>query len=470
MDSGYTLNASYEYTDNQNRYLSALDYGNGDKVQYTYDTYGRLILETYEDGDTVAYTYDNNGALATVTDSATGRKTTYYYDFTDRLMKYTESGTNFYHSVGYEYDSLNNLTSLVEIINGVEHSTTYTYDDDNRISGATTGNIISSYAYDDYGRLEYSDTWVDGYDGVSKDYFYKNPAAGTTSTQIINYQADTPEFIVNYDMTYDDNGNLTSIETGSMYFTYVYDSANQLIRENNSEAEKTWVWNYDNAGNILSRTEYAYTTGELGEIVDTVVYSYTDPEWGDLLTAYDGKPITYDGIGNILTYDGWTFNWEHGRELASMSNGTTTWTYTYDANGMRTSRTNGTTTYNYIYNGSQLVQMTVGNNTLHFTYDASGAPVVVDWNGTLYYYVTSFQGDVQVIMNLAGEVVVQYVYDAWGNIVATDGELATTLGELNPLRYRGYVYDQDTGLYYLQSGYYSISWSKGINGWKICQH
>ena len=113
---------------------------------------------------------------------------------------------------------------------------------------------------------------------------------------------------------------------------------------------------------------------------------------------------------------------------------------------MRTSRTNGTTTYNYIYNGSQLVQMTVGNNTLHFTYDASGAPVVVDWNGTPYYYVTSFQGDVQVIMNLAGEVVVQYVYDAWGNIVATDGELATTLGELNPLRYRGYVYDPETGL------------------------
>ena len=105
-----------------------------------------------------------------------------------------------------------------------------------------------------------------------------------------------------------------------------------------------------NAGNITSRKEYARTYGEKGELLDTVVYTYGDSEWGDLLTAYDGKPITYDGIGNILTYDGWTFNWEHGRELSSMSNGTTTWTYTYDANGMRTKRTDGTTTYEYVYN------------------------------------------------------------------------------------------------------------------------
>ena len=94
--------ASYSYTD-RTHYLSSLDYGNGDSVDYTYDKQGRVTQETYEDGDTVSYKYDNSGALATVTDSATGRTTTYYYDFTDRLMKYVESGSSYNHSVGYTY-------------------------------------------------------------------------------------------------------------------------------------------------------------------------------------------------------------------------------------------------------------------------------------------------------------------------------------------------------------------------------
>ena len=91
--------------------------------------------------------------------------------------------------------------------------------------------------------------------------------------------------------------------------------------------------------------------------------------------------------------------------------------------------------------------------------------MIVVWNGTPYYYVTSFQGDVQLIMNLAGEIVVSYVYDAWGNIVDADGSLATTLGALNPLRYRGYVYDTETGLYYLQSRYYNPEWGRFINAY-----
>ena len=52
--------------------MSRLTYGNGDWVDYTYDTKGRLLTQGYEDGDTVTYVYDNSGALAKRTDSATG--------------------------------------------------------------------------------------------------------------------------------------------------------------------------------------------------------------------------------------------------------------------------------------------------------------------------------------------------------------------------------------------------------------
>ena len=118
--------------------------------------------------------------------------------------------------------------------------------------------------------------------------------------------------------------------------TYVYDSANQLIRENNQAGNFTHVWTYDDAGNILSRKEYAYTTGALGAPTDTVTYSYGDSNWGDKLTSYDGKTITYDGVGNPLSDGTWTYTWRHGRELSTMINGTITVRNSYNPDGIRT--------------------------------------------------------------------------------------------------------------------------------------
>lgn len=146
-----------------------------------------------------------------------------------------------------------------------------------------------------------------------------------------------------------------------------------------------------------------------------------------------------------------------------MTDGTTTWNYIYDANGMRTQRSNGTTAYNYVYNGGSLSQMTVGSNTLNFAYDASGIPMMVTYNGTNYYYIVNLQGDVKGIVDSTGTLIVYYTYDAWGKLLSITGTMASTLGTLNPLRYRGYVYDQETGYYYLQSRYYDPETGRFIN-------
>ncbi|MBE6990664.1 MAG: RHS repeat-associated core domain-containing protein, partial [Ruminococcaceae bacterium] len=58
---------------------------------------------------------------------------------------------------------------------------------------------------------------------------------------------------------------------------------------------------------------------------------------------------------------------------------------------------------------------------------------------------------------------VSYTYDAWGNLLSVTGDMADGLGALNPLRYRGYVYDTETGLYYLGSRYYNPAWGRFIN-------
>ena len=120
-------------------------------------------------------------------------------------------------------------------------------------------------------------------------------------------------------------------------------------------------------------------------------------------------------------------------------------------------------TYTYIYNGSQLTQMTfLTSEVFYFTYDPQGHPATVKWNNHLYHYVTNLQGDVIAILD-QGTVVVEYSYDAWGKVLSVTGSSASSIGVLNPLTYRGYVYDYETGLYYLQSRYYNPEWGRFLN-------
>ena len=129
------------------------------------------------------------------------------------------------------------------------------------------------------------------------------------------------------------------------------------------------------------------------------------------------------------------------------------------------------TEYEYIYTGAQLTQMIVTTTvddeaptteTLYFTYESSG-PMTVTYNGETYYYAANLQGDVVAILDDSGDAVVEYTYDAWGKHLTTTGDLATTLGAANPLTYRGYVYDTESTLYYLQSRYYDPEMGRFIN-------
>ncbi len=137
-------------------------------------------------------------------------------------------------------------------------------------------------------------------------------------------------------------------------------------------------------------------------------------------------------------------------------------TYGYNADGKRISKTANGTTYNYAYLGDQLTEMTWGSNKLHFTYDSIG-PASVTYNGNRYFYLKNAQGDVTGLVNASGTQVVSYTYDPWGAPMSVSGSMSATLGAVNPLRYRGYVYDTETGLYYLSSRYYNPVWGRFIN-------
>ena len=81
------------------------------------------------------------------------------------------------------------------------------------------------------------------------------------------------------------------------------------------------------------------------------------------------------------------------------------------------------------------------------------------YGSVYYYYITNLQGDVMSIVDGSGNVVASYEYDPYGNVI----EAAGILAEINPLRYRGYVYDSETDFYYCQSRYYDPQIGRFIN-------
>ena len=310
------------------------------------------------------------------------------------------------------------------------------------------------------------------------DWTYK-PGANGSATSLLSTYANGSDAKYNYD--YDANGNITKIWRGNTSFgnasekySYVYDSANQLVRENlyygsGNSSNATITYEYDIWGNLLNKKIYAYTVGTLGTARETVPYAYTNSAWKDQLTSYDGESITYDASGNPTNYLGAALVWE-GQRLKSYtpkdasSGRANSYVYSYDENGIRTRKTIGSTVTDYYYNGTLLmgtVKTTThsdGSTTtskLRFSYDADGKVVAVNYNGNYYYYLRNAQSDIVKLIDKTGATVVEYRYDSWGKLLSTSGSLASTLGKDNPFRYRGYVYDEETGFYYLQSRYYN---------------
>ena len=282
--------------------------------------------------------------------------------------------------------------------------------------------------------------------------------------------------------TYDNAGNITTIqENGVLKAAYTYDQFGQLVREDNAWADRTYLYHYDNGGNLAMVQECYYRTGTMHQtdLIQNISYTYGDattdgtPAWKDLLTSYNGTAITYDAIGNPLNWGTSITNmtWNNGRRLTSLKNGASVIQYGYDESGLRTRKYTGTyTVYDRDASGN-LVHETRNNGTnhLYYYYDANGSIGSISYNGTRYAFRKNLQGDVIAILDTNSNVVARYTYDAWGKILSiTDGNgnintASTFIGNINPIRYRGYYYDTETGWYYLNSRYYDPQVRRMLN-------
>ena len=303
-----------------------------------------------------------------------------------------------------------------------------------------------------------------------------NTVSGTQGTKTVNYS-----------YTYDGRGKITGIIstsniTGMSGSTqYIYDESGQLIKEINGTDYTEYT--YDSKGNISTRKAYSNNT-----LVSTDNFTYGAENWEDRLTGYNGKTIAYDSIGNPTTYLGATLTWR-GRQLMSLTDNvnSNTISYLYGADGLRRSKTvNGVKTQYYYVGDSLAYQICEDGTELYFFYDSRGALSVIRYlkgdKDYHFYVATNMQGDVVGIYTAAGVLKVSYEYDAWGNCKISSDTSGIDLGNVNPIRYRGYYYDTETGFYYLQSRYYcpkigrflnadvQLNGQEGLTGYNLFQY
>ena len=507
------------YSDDRDGLLTGVVYENtyteedvvyNQRVGSTYDKDNRLTGISYDGDTTPRYTYEYgaNGAAAEVHDHNLNRKRMVEYDLANRPMQSTLRDTatgEVLYKTTLQYDAFSNLAAFKEKVGDAGYQTAYTYDTENRptlVKYMDDANKSVAYVYDTVGRVSTRTVKNTSGSTATSTYTYVPGRSGVTgSTTPLVASISQPGISFAYE--YDSRGNITK-ETRTpqggtaQEITYAYDNLNQLIRVNDPTDPTadpidpnipgdvtdgtTWVYAYDLGGNITSKSWYAYTTGTLPENAQGIVaYSYGNANWKDQLTSYAGKVIKYDAIGNptysgatldangdVISYE-WAYQWRAGRQLDKMTDGSNgeAYEFKYNENGLRTQKvkknSEGTVleTTDYTLNGKLVTHLKKGEDNLHFFYDAQGRPAIVRFNGVDYHYVNNLQGDVVGMVDSTGTLAVEYRYKAWGepildvqgNVAA--GSMKDTLGALNPFRYRGYVYDGETVLYYLRSRYYN---------------
>ena len=284
-------------------------------------------------------------------------------------------------------------------------------------------------------------------------------------------------------------------DDGVTFRQYSYDNLNQLKTELfydkvSGVGEYKW-YSVSSSGNVAF-IAFNYNNGTYTTSYSSGQGYGSGTDWKKLMTSFGGTPITYDANGNPLSYSNgqsYTFTWQKGRQLASAVTGTNTINYGYDAGGQRISKTVNGTTHTYTYDGSLLLCDKWGSQYIEYFYDATGKPYAIRYYDgilpTKYYFTKNIEGDILELRSSANTLVARYIYDGWGKLLEVrdaSGNAITSsthIANLNSLRYRGYFYDTETKLYYLQSRYYDpqaqrfispdvyISTGQGIIGYNM---
>lgn len=316
-----------------------------------------------------------------------------------------------------------------------------------------------AYEYDALGRVIRTHNHFSDTNTSTQEYTYVSGKEAGVTTNLV---ASVREGNRAESYTYDACGNVEtmverSADGSERKIRYYYDALNQLVREDNQKQNKTICYTYDVGGNMIRRDEYRYTENpvitEAQWKSDT--FEYQTGGWRDQLRFYNGQEMIYDVMGNPIQYRGMQMEWEQGHQLKHITGVGLDMYCRYNDSGKRIRKTvNGVTTDFYLDGSAILMQMSSDGSRIDFFYDDKGNVFAMKYQNEMYFYRKNFFGDILGILDSHGTELVKYEYNSWGKLLNLTDYSSNGLGRKNPFRFKGYYYDEELGMYYLNSRYY----------------
>ncbi|MDE6241815.1 MAG: hypothetical protein K2M08_05310 [Anaeroplasmataceae bacterium] len=417
-------------------------------ITYSYDRSDRMYQEVHhlEQTEVIGYNYIDDTLVA----SATKDYTKYFNQELHNSNIIYKMGDIFY----------GNKTTCDDFAKAIKYS--YSVND--------TVSFEENYTYDKLDRIKEVDNTI-----IKNKYTYLSKN-GRTTNLISSLQKNIKDVQQRYNYTYDKEGNITHKKENHKSTRYIYDNLNRLIREDNEEYNQTILYSYDSNGNIQTKEIYDYTQTDNLENKSIIEYNYND--FNDYLTKFNGREIKYDSLGNPTIYKDIPLVWNQ-RELKKYGD----IEYSYNINHIRTQKKTSDKAVEYILDGTRILKekrkyyptrlesyieeglyIDTYEEEIEYIYSNQGIigfDHIKDGTKKRYYYNKNISGDILEIYDEESNLVGKYTYDAYGNhrILINKDDIAN----INPIRYRSYYFDIETGLYLVTTRYYNPEWCRFIS-------
>ena len=492
----------YEYDEKQGQLKEAIRYENGveaDRWTYSYDTAGNILSEDHEGSNSELheYAYENErwGDLLTSVDGIDleydgSGNPTLYANGTELLWNMEwQNGRQLSRATTERDSTTEDVLDFAYDANGIRTRKTVTRNtyrpvQTYKVTFVADGKTVKTMNVTEGYTLKDSDYPAvpekAGYTGAWQRYtspVQSNVTVSATYTKITTY----------YTVTFVADG--FTVKTMQVYSGYVLkDSDYPSVPE---KVGYTGHWNKITAP--ITKNTFVYAVYYSTDPTHIVTFYFAGEDYGTL-TVDDGYILQDCDYPELPTRDGYTAYWDtYTQPIRKDITVTGNWeenaiippqptdppeimsgdasepveagAEAYASGALVSTET---VTHEYLTQSGKIVREVITapteTTTLDFFYDESGRPFAFNYSvdgdtASTYYYILNLQGDVVQIIDANGVMQAEYVYSPWGEIISAEGDLA----EINPLRYRGYYYDSETGFYYLQSRYYDPENHRFIN-------
>ncbi|XID93326.1 RHS repeat domain-containing protein [Paenibacillaceae bacterium WGS1546] len=445
-----SANGTEVITHNQNQYderglLTQKTHGSPQDYTFSYNTAGLLVSSTDGNQNQFARSYDSLNRMVTNSGGDSIYRSHYSYrPFGPHLIQ-EWNGSNLLRTIAQDFDAYGNV-SLRQIVNDAQAT-------------------ITRFRHDTLGRIRL----IEHPNSYNTLYTYNKTQVQRVQTNGQSLPAASDSDYAEYE--YYPNGMLKRItypkliDGSHLTSEFVYDGVNRLLSVNNKKGTQllsSYSYSHDANGNIISQTSAAGTTNYTYDSLDrlsTIQYpggasvQYTYDVRGNRKTETTStSPFQYEEID--YTYNVWD-------QLTSVEKNGATTTFEYEPQGLRIKKSSPEKTVRYTYDNNGRV---IAESNASFVVQANyvwGPDRLLQKRDTStndkYYYLYNGHGDVVQIVNQSGQIVNEYHYDEWGNIIDQQETIH------NPFKYSGEIYDDETGLYYLRARYYDPSMGRFIN-------